>query len=177
MYGPVTQYGPNLIATPPYGSLAKYNFEDGTIGGWQPAQNCSLANTTNQSQGGTRSLQVTSTAAADMYPTAWASGTSSFIVTPGLPYTLQAWTRANTVARNVTAQMQFLNAAGSNILTTPASYTLNSTTGWTLHYTNGVAPPLAVYCQCLVYFQAPGSIGEIHYIDLVSANQGWFYSQ
>jgi len=171
---PVVLYGPNLIANSPNGSWAKTNFEDGTIAGWQPAQNCSLANSTAQAYDGTHSLAVTATAAADMYPTAWASGTSGPLVMPGAPYTMQAYVRAATVGRNTTCQLQFLNFSGTNVFTTPANYIPDVTTGWTLIYTNGIAPATAFYVQPLVYFQAP-ALSEVHYIDAVSVNQGMFY--
>lgn len=172
---PVTQYGPNLIIGPPNGSVSKSNFEDGTISGWQGAQNCTLSNTTAQSNDGSRSLQLTATATGDMMTSGWPSGTSGFIMTPGAPYTMQAYVRAATVARNTTVQIQVLNFAGSNIFTTPANYFLNSTTGWTLIYTNlPAAPAAAYYCQPLVYFQAPAA-GEVHYVDSVSVNQGLWY--
>ena len=155
--------------SPPTGvnllSANDWSFETG-LGSWVGVQHVTLVPTTAQALVGTKSMAMTSTAAAWM-----TAGTAKnlYAVTPGLSYAFACSVRSASVshANSWYAEIQWFKSDGvtaiSNVQTTGAGGS-SSTTAWNAVGVVGTAPSNAAYAQVAISVDALAG-GEVQYID------------
>jgi len=170
MYGPVTQYGPNLL------SKAASSFEDGSIGAWINVFNLVPTNTTAQAFDGTHSLLGTASVGSTVYfGSPVPPGAGAIPVSPNIAYCATAYLLAGQVGRTALAQLRWYDSSNTLLVSSPAGPTINlSTTLWSLIYANGVAPSNAAFGHVVIALGAT-AINDTIYADLVSFNQGAYY--
>ncbi len=158
---------PGLLAAANYLSGDASTFEGG-IANWVANTNCAIAQTAAQAHGGTKSLQLTSTASGNMsaaHVTASPNGTGGFVVTAGTAYTVSGWFRSAVSARTCAMQASWYDSAGVFLSTTTGSTISDSTSAWTQATSDHTAPAGAVYAIVLGQVQATGAGSEVHYLD------------
>jgi hypothetical protein len=144
--------------------------------GWPANFNASsTVRTTSQAKVGAASLQVT----AGSHPSgvvgvSTTDGPTATPITAGQLYELVAYVRAATAGRKISADIWWLDAAGTTIVgqveTPEAEMPLDVTTGWTAVRVQGVAPAGAARAQVGVYYGRDiagqrAAAGEVHYVD------------
>lgn len=139
------------------------------VSGWAPLSNCTIAQTAAQALVGTKSMQVTSIATSDMYPTT-PQGLAGFPVAPGLTYTARAAYRAAVTGRSVATYLRWFDSAGVMITQINGS-AVDTAVGWTVASVTGVAPANAVYA-CVIPLITTGGAGEVHYVDAIGLGIG-----
>lgn len=136
---------------------------DVNVSGWSATGSSSIVQTTAQSYNGTGSLQITSTAASTMFTQ---SGNKPVVA--GMSYTATARVRAATVGRQCQITIRWYDAGSVQISNATGSSVLDTTSGWSLITTTGVAPANATQAALYLTVQSVGSIGEVHYLDAVT---------
>ncbi len=142
-------------------------FEAG-ISTWVLKTNCTIAQSSAQSHGGTKSLALTSAASGDMtaeHVTDSPNGKGGFAVAGGGSFTVSAWFRSAVSARTCGMQVTWYDSAGSSISTTTGSTVTSSTSAWTQASSAHTAPATAVYAIVLAKVTATGGASEVHYVD------------
>lgn len=153
---PATDYGANLVTG---------TFEDGTVEGWAgTGNNCTVANTTAQAQGGTRSLQVTSTASGAFQPFS-----ATVVVTAGVDYVASGWFRTAVTVRAISIRIAWFSDAAGTVGVSPlasSSLIADSTSAWTRAEVAAKAPPTAIRARITAIY-GNSAASEVHYIDTV----------
>lgn len=141
---------------------------DGSVAGWFNRSNATLAATSAQFHSGTGSMSVTSVAAG----AASVTYNTRVPVTPGMPYTLSAWVMAATAGRTVNLAVDWYNASGTLVSTSPLIAGADVTGSWT-QVTGQVTPPAgAATGQIWMSVLGTAAAGEVHYVDDVSFTSG-----
>jgi hypothetical protein len=142
-------------------------FEAG-IAGWVAKTNCTIAQSSAQAHGGTKSLALTSTASGTMtaqHVTDSPNGTTGFAVNGGGSYVASGWFRSAVSARTCEMQVHWFDSAGSSISTTTGSTITSSTSAWTQAASAHTAPATAVYAIVQATVVSTGGASEVHYVD------------
>lgn len=143
-------------------------FEGGN-GTWIASNNCAVANTAVQARSGTKSLQLTSSAAGNMSAISCSSG--QVITGSGLPVVAgqhvigSAFFRAATVGRNCHLTVAFHDATGAALSSLSGSDVANITTDWTRVTCDVVAPASAAFARLSPVVVSTGAGSEVHYVD------------
>lgn len=146
---------------------------EGGISTWVASVNCSIAQSSAQSHGGTKSLALTSTASGTMsaaHVTNSPNGTGGIPVVPGAVVTVSGWFRSAVSARTCAMQVAWYNALGVLLSTTTGSTITDSTSAWTQATSNHTAPANAVFAIVLTQVAATGGASEVHYVDDILFN-------
>lgn len=138
------------------------NFDGGTIGGWVVNTNCTLTTTTAQQQAGTRSLQVTATAAG-----AFGALSPEVTIVVGTSYFASVYSRTAVTARPFGVDLAWYNSAHTFLSSTSGALSADTTSGWTKVNVTATAPATAVYARIFVNY-GNSAAGEVHYIDTAS---------
>lgn len=146
------------------------DFESG-IGTWVAGSNCTIAQTAAQAHGGTKSLQLTSTAGGDMTAQS-TSVANTDVVGQGMPVlaggfiTVSAWFRSAVSARTCQAGATFVDvngaAVGSGVYLAGSA---DSSAGWTQVSGSITVPTNAVWAAFSAKVAATGGASEVHYVD------------
>lgn len=170
-------YTENTYANPPVGAIVAYggsslgqvlsnvlsgnntDFEGG-IGNWT-SSDATLTSSTDQAQGGSRSLKVERT--TSLGGTVNLGGRE---VEAGHNYYFAIFIRAATTVRFVTLHLKFYSDVGeTTLLSDVATDSIQeSNSAWTAVSVRGLAPTGAIRCRLTVEY-ANGAIGEVHYLD------------
>ena len=146
------------------------------IATWAAVTNCAIVQTAAQAHGGTKSLQLTSTASGDMTAAHTSAGT---ILTNGMPIlgsaavTVSAWFRTAVSARTCNIGADFYDSTGTVIGSTSyGSNITDSNAAWTQATGVFVSPSNAAWCRVTAKVQSTGAGSEVHYVDDVIISQG-----
>lgn len=131
------------------------------VTGWS-GSNAAVSRTTGQHHSGVASMNVTSTAAADMFAFT-AAGTSGIPVVAGATYRASAWYRRGGPARTADLRVVWYDTGGA-VISTSTSSTITDSTTWQLIESVVTAPATAAYAQVRPYWTAPGA-SETHMVD------------
>jgi hypothetical protein len=145
---------------------------EGGIANWAAVTNCSVAQSSAQAHGGTKSLALTSTAGGDMVAESCASGSilaQGFPVTPGQAVNVQAWIRTAVSARTVSVGCHWFTSGGVSVSTSYATGVADASGAWTIDPGTVTAPATAAFYAVSVKVAATGAGAEVHYIDDVLA--------
>lgn len=148
-------------------SLQQQGFEtDGS--GYPTLSNCTTAQTAAQAQAGTKSLQLTSSAAGNMF-----CKSAVIPIMPGRSYSISAWFRSAVSARTCVTQLNWVQSDGSTLSALHASdqggNITDSTSAWTQTSAQTYTAPLdAFYVQVILQVNSTGAGAEVHYVDTVS---------
>lgn len=141
--------------------------ESGSVGAsdWTATSNCTLSSSTAQASQGTRSLALTSTAAAAM--SARTPDAGKFPVVAGQTYAAILFARAATTSRVINLNVKWFQEDG----TTSAGADLvgslgggDSNSAWTPLVVSGAAPAGAAWAQFYVGTDT-SAVSEVHYFD------------
>jgi hypothetical protein len=141
---------------------------EGGISTWVASVNCSVAQSSAQAHGGTKSLALTSTASGTMsaaHVTATPNGLGGIAVTAGTVYTVSGWFRSAVSARTCDMQVSWYNSAGTFISTTTGATIVDSTSAWTQATSDHTAPAAAAFAIVLTQVVSTGGASEVHYVD------------
>lgn len=141
---------------------------EGGIANWAGLTNCSVAQSSAQAHGGTKSLAVTSTAGGTMlagHTSAGTVATNGFTATPGQQVLVATWVRSAVSVRTVSVGVSWYTSGAAFISTTLGSGLSDSTTGWTQVSATVVAPATAAFGIAVVQVASTGGASEVHYID------------
>lgn len=145
------------------------SFEDGTVGNWTADSNCTISNSAAWAAVGTKSLQLSSTAAGTM-----TASTLLFSASEGRVYWARATARAATAARNIRVFLRFFNAAFAQLGATQYSPNVNDATGadTDLVLQDITAPAGTRYRDIGIEVTSTGGAAEIHRVDKVGTGPG-----
>lgn len=146
------------------------SFETGTTG-WGNTVNCSISQTAVQAFNGTKSLQLSSTAAGLM-SVSTPVGTLGFPVTPGLTYTALVQYRTASVVKSDFTTINWYDTQGNLLVGNGGTANNDSAAAWTQCFVTQVAPSMATTAAVVATVQATAGAAEIHYIDGCSFAQG-----
>ncbi len=141
---------------------------EGGIANWVAKTNCTIAQSSAQSHGGTKSLALTSAASGTMtaqHVTDSPNGTTGFAVAGGGSYVASGWFRSAVSARTCEMQVHWFDSAGSSVSTTTGSTITDSTSAWTQASSAHTAPATAVYAIVQATVVSTGGASEVHYVD------------
>jgi hypothetical protein len=150
-------------------SAADASFESG-IGSWVATTNCSIAQSTGESEDGSYSLAVTATATGTA-TCSTATGTGGYAVVAGQQYTGMGAFFAATTGRSVSVGIAWYNAAGTLLSTSTGSTVTDTTTGWTQAHVTANAPAGAAFAT-LVATITSAAASEVHYFDEAGIRPG-----
>lgn len=140
--------------------------------GWAVAQNCTLTRSLAAHLDGVAALAMSSVAAGDMRASTHEAAANP-PASPGVTYTLLAWFRAATVARNCLVRLEWKDAGGVSIGASVDGVAVADTlTGWTLCTVTAVAPVGTASARCIVQTNATGGALEVHYVDAILFGRG-----
>lgn len=142
-------------------------FEAG-IAGWVLKTNCTIAQSSAQAHGGTKSLALTSAASGNMtaqHVTDSPNGTTGFAVAGGGSYVASGWFRSAVSARTCEMQVHWFDSAGSSVSTTTGSTITDSTSAWTQASSAHTAPATAAFAIVQATVVSTGGASEVHYVD------------
>jgi hypothetical protein len=132
---------------------------EGGIGGWTALTNCTIAQTALQAHSGTKSLKMTSIAAASM-----TAQSGFYAATPGQTWYSTAWLLAAVTSHVVRAQTVFYDA--SFTLIGGGGSGAATDTSWVQAVgTSFVAPAGTAWVAAWATILSPSAGGEIHYVD------------
>lgn len=142
----------------------------GSIAGWVPNTNCSVAQTAAQHLDGTHALSITSTAGGAMRASSEGNIGGASLLSPviaGNTYTGQINSRAAVTGQNFRADINWFTSARVFISQSLGVYGgPDTTSGWTAAtVTAGLAPATAAYASVSADYQTTGGAAEVHYID------------
>jgi hypothetical protein len=140
----------NLVTNP--------SFENTGTTGW--VTDGAIARVTSTYKYGIASLQLTANTSADKH----ARTSDHSAVTPNNYYTLSAYVKSDTVARNAYVSIKWWTSADVLISSTDGVQTATTTSNWTRLSVTGVAPSNASYATVYVYIKSPLST-EKFFID------------
>jgi len=141
---------------------------EGGIANWVAKTNCTIAQSSAQAHGGTKSLALTSAASGTMtaqHVTDSPNGTTGFAVNGGGSYVASGWFRSAVSARTCEMQVHWFDSAGSSVSTTTGSTITSSTSAWTQASSAHTAPATAVYAIVQATVVSTGGASEVHYVD------------
>jgi len=141
---------------------------EGGISTWVAKTNCTIAQTSAQAHGGTKSLALTSAASGTMtaqHVTDSPNGKGGFAVNGGGSYVASGWFRSAVSARTCEMQVHWFDSAGSSVSTTTGSTITSSTSAWTQASSAHTAPATAAYAIVQATVVSTGGASEVHYVD------------
>lgn len=142
---------------------------EGGIANWTAGTNCSIAQSSAQHHGGTKSLALTSTAGGDMTARHCSVGSvlsNGIAVVPGQGVLVQGWVRSAVSARTDSIGVDFYTSGGS-VVGSPLYGTgvADTTSGWTFVTGTVTAPATAAFAIGIVKVASTGAGSEVHYVD------------
>lgn len=140
---------------------------EATAGTWVNDSNATVSRTTAWSYLGTGALLVSAVAAGNVVART-ASGTSGYVVTPGVTYKAFGMSRATTAARSVNLRIRWYDSAGTLISDSTPGTNVTNTTTWTPMLVSATAPANAAYAAVVYTIASAGGAGENHGLDMVS---------
>lgn len=146
-------------------STEDQTFEGGTTGTWSPS-NATIANSNAQHHTGTKSLQITSSAAGNV--DIGCAGTGTFNrgqpVVPGQAYVFNYWIYNTSAAKNFDAQITWRRNDGSVVAISSLSLVSATQNTWVQATATYTAPASSAFGEVDVHTTA-GAGGEVYYLD------------
>lgn len=151
-------------------SAAASSFEDGTTGGWVVSLNADTpTNTIEQAFSGTKALRWATTAAGDTRVRSAGPGAAAVSVVPNTTYTISAYVRCGTTARNSEIAFVTWDTAGTLVRNDPVGTGVaiaTTTTGWTRLTRTFITASNETQLSVGVFFIGAAA-AEVFYVDAV----------
>lgn len=141
--------------------LPNPNFDNGTTY-WNSGS--TLSRVTSPTQSGSGALQVSAAGAGAVYVNAVAVG-YLIPITAGATYVFSTYTRAGSVSRNNSVNVNWYTSDGTFISGSSGIGVASSTTAWTRISISAAAPANAAYANPFFAISSVAAAGEIHYFD------------